>query len=359
VPIHLKRALLRVSKWAGLFYMVRIVLKDGLRILCYHGIALEDENAFRASLFVSPQTLRKRLSILARYQVPVLDLETALTLQNEGKLPRGATVITFDDGFYGVYRHGLPLLEEFSFPATVYIATQYTLEHAPVFRLAVQYMFWKTSKRSLDPEGLGLSRIGVASLLNETEKEQISSDIEDFGEFHCNKEQRAALAQELAKRLDVDYSKICASRVLTLMNPEEIRAMAAAGVNIQLHTHHHRFPEDESAARELAENRAVLEPVVGKALSHFCYPSGIWSKKHWPWLESAGISSATTCEPGLNFRDTPRLALKRFLDRDDLSDIEFEAEISGFAELLRWIRRASGNLSRSHSRPADPLKAAC
>jgi hypothetical protein len=103
-----------------------------------------------------------------------------------------------------------------------------------------------------------------------------------------------------------------------------------------LHTHRHRFPEEETAAsREIADNRAVLEPVVGVPLRHFCYPSGIWSPRVWPTLEAAGIKSATTCDPGLNFHDTNRFGLRRILDAESVTAISLEAELSGFKYLLR------------------------
>jgi peptidoglycan/xylan/chitin deacetylase (PgdA/CDA1 family) len=334
-----KRVFLYFNKFIGMFHLARYFTRKGLRILCYHGVALEDEHVFRASLFISPQTLRRRLFFLSKQRFPVLDLERALDLLDRGNLPPGATVITIDDGFYGVYRHGLSLLQEFSFPATVYVSTYYSLAARPVFRLCVQYMFWKTKKKELEVEGLGLNQNGVVSLIDEIEKERVSSEIEDYGENSCDDSQRWTLATILASRLGVDYSRIACGRLLTIMTPDEIQALASTGVDVQLHTHRHRFPEDESAATmEIADNKAVLEPLTGKTLRHFCYPSGIWSQKHWPWLTAAGVKSATTCEPGLNFPETPKLALHRFLDRDDLSDIEFESEMSGFGELLRRTR---------------------
>jgi hypothetical protein len=47
----------------------------------------------------------------------------------------------------------------------------------------------------------------------------------------------------------------------------------------------------------------------------------------------------------LNGAETPRLALRRFLDGEDVAQIEFEAEISGFAELARQARSRLRKLS--------------
>src|SRR5262249_20386051 len=135
---------------------------------------------------------------------------------------------------------------------------------------------------------------------------------------------------------------------LSLMNGGEIEDLARAGVDIQLHTHRHRFPlETAKAAQEIADNRAVLEGLVGKPLRHFCYPSGIWSEQQWPVLAANGIETATTCDPGLNYRSTPRLGLKRFCDAENISQIEFEAEVFGYTELLRWVRARLGDVLRT------------
>lgn len=51
-----------------------------------------------------------------------------------------------------------------------------------------------------------------------------------------------------------------------------------------------------------------------------------------------GIESATTCLSGFNYPNTARLELRRFLDGENIAQVEFEAEISGFLELGRKLR---------------------
>jgi hypothetical protein len=122
------------------------------------------------------------------------------------------------------------------------------------------------------------------------------------------------------------------------------------------------LPEDQALVeREILQNRAFLEPLGTTDLKHFCYPSGIWSERHWPSLAALGVATATTCDPGLNYPSTPRLSLRRFLDGENIAQIEFEAELSGFCELLRRARTfiagvvRSGRSSTSSSQPAGHL----
>ena len=53
----------------------------------------------------------------------------------------------------------------------------------------------------------------------------------------------SAIAKDgLGKRLRVDYEGLRETRRLSLMSAKEIRDLALAGIDIQLHTHRHQLP---------------------------------------------------------------------------------------------------------------------
>lgn len=335
----IKKAFLYLSKGLGLFYLARYLTRKHLRILCYHGFVLADEDCFRPGLFIKPATFYERMKFLSRKGFPVLLLDQALTRMDQSDLPSCATVIVIDDGFYSTYSRALKILREFSFPATVYVTTYYVMKEHPIFRLVVQYMFWKTKKHQVDLTGFGGISSAQSIVLENEEKEKIAWEVIRYAETQCDETQRSDILKELGKRLDINYNDIAQNRLFNLMNLAEIREMVKAGINIQLHTHRHRLPLDENlVSQEIADNRAILEPLAGCSLQHLCYPSGEWSEKHWSWLEAAGILSAVTCDPGLNTINTPRLALNRLLDGENISQIEFEAIIFGYSELLRRVK---------------------
>ena len=336
---YLKQILLYCSKWCGLLSLARHFTRKGLRILCYHGMALEDESVFRPTLFINRQTFQQRLAYLRASAYPVITLEEALQRLERGGLPNSATVITIDDGFYSTYNPTCVLLHQYSFPATVYVTSYYSVKENPVFRLVVQYMFWKTKKTVLDLSGVLQSIGGRISLRDPQDKDQGMWKVIRFGEEDCTEERRVELARILGEHLDVDFEQVRQSRIFDIMNSREIQNAALQGIDIQLHTHRHCLPRNEiQSKREIVDNKAVLEPLVGKILEHFCYPSGIWEQAHWPWLMALGIKSATTCDIGLNYPGTPLLGLKRILDGEHISQIEFEAEMAGYGDFLRWAR---------------------
>ncbi|HEY3448673.1 MAG TPA: polysaccharide deacetylase family protein [Myxococcales bacterium] len=332
--------MLRASRSAGLFALARRLTRDRLRILCYHGTATRDEAAFRPELFIHPETFEQRLRMLEAQGYRVLPLEVALERLAEGSLPADAVALTIDDGFYGTGQHLPGALRRFGMPATLYVTSYYVLERRPVFRLVCQYVWWATAYRSFELGGLGIAGLaGRAEIGEDRERDPVLWRIIEHGEQELEEDGRAQLARKLGELLGVDVAALEESRALGLMTPEEIEEAARAGVDVQLHTHRHRFPDEPALARrEVRENRAALEPLAGKPLKHLCYPSGVWSWRHFGWLAEEGIESATTCEVGFARRESHRLALPRVFDGSHRTPLEFEAEVSGFLEVLREIR---------------------
>jgi peptidoglycan/xylan/chitin deacetylase (PgdA/CDA1 family) len=345
---RVKRLGLVAARTAGIFAATEHLTRNALRILCYHGLSVTDEHRFRPGLFVTRALFEKRLDWLHTNGFTVLPLETALRDLGDGRLPPKPVVITFDDGFYGTFRDAVPALEARRMPATVYVTSYYVAKGGLVFRLAVQYLFWKTSVTRLALADLGID--GVPSIGRESrEVERVMWRLIDWGERRLSEPSRRELLHRLAALLEVDDAAMVESRGLGLMTPGEVQKAAARGVDIQLHTHRHAFPLDiDQAVREIEENRMVLEPIVGRRLRHFCYPSGISGPEFFPALERAGIASATTCESGFNTEETPRFLLRRFLDAEDIAPEEFEAEMRGALGLgRRLIRRERPGASRS------------
>jgi peptidoglycan/xylan/chitin deacetylase (PgdA/CDA1 family) len=103
--------------------------------------------------------------------------------------------------------------------------------------------------------------------------------------------------------------------------------------------------EDEDARVEIADSRAELEARLGRPVTAFAYPAGLYGERERRLVAEAGYAAAVTCEPGVNGRDTDRFALRRRqIDaRDRL--IDFRAKLGGghdtplpFRRLYRRLR---------------------
>lgn len=336
---NLKLFLLFMCKMVGLFHFAQWATRNRLRILCYHGFALEDETAFRPKLFIQPAQFEQRLAAIKRYRLRVLPLSESIERLYSRSLPKHSVSITIDDGFHSVHSLAVPRLQLYGYPASVYVTTYYVEKPNPIFRLVVQYMFWKTRKRKLVLKDIPWSMCQVVDLSDPVQVEKAMWDCINYGEGECTEEMRCAISEELGRLLETPYGDIVRSRILHLMTPEELRSLADAKVDVELHTHRHTFSGDDQvlAEREITDNRVALKRWVVSEKSHFCYPSGLWNERQWAWLDSMRIKSSTTCLPGLNSSATPRHALRRFLDGEHVHQLEFEAALTGFSDLIRGL----------------------
>jgi peptidoglycan/xylan/chitin deacetylase (PgdA/CDA1 family) len=335
-----KLALLFVLKILGVFHLARWLSRNRLGILCYHGFELDDEATFRPKLFIKPGRFEQRLKTIQRYGFRVLPLEEAVERLYSGTLPTNALVITVDDGFYSFKHLAVQYLRRYGYAATVYVTTYYVQHAYPIFRLVVQYMLWKTRERELKLENVPWSENRVVNLADPTQVEYVMWNCINYGEGLRDEMQRCAIAEQLGGLLGTPYNDIVRSKALSLMSPEELRALPGSRISVELHTHRHRFPGDDrpQAEREIDDNRAALKDWFDEEKRHFCYPSGLWNERHADWLDDMGVKSSTTCVSGMNTRNTPRHALRRFLDGENIHQLEFEAALCGFPDLISRIR---------------------
>lgn len=306
-----------------------------LLILCYHGISLEREHEWRPPLFMQPSVFRERLELIRRGGYQVVPLAEGIERLYAGTLPSRSVAITFDDGNYDFYAPAFPLLEEYGFPATVYLTTYYADRELPVFHLICSYILWKRQGQVVAADDLFSTGASVDTRTPQTRDEALRSVLEHVEREGLSARERDQLARSLATRLGEDADALWSKRVLQLMNAGEVRELAAAGIDFELHTHRHRSPDDRALYRkELQDNRSSIESKTGSQARHFCYPSGVYDEAFLPWLREERVTSATTCDPGIASPNSDPLILPRLVDHTGLSPIEFDGWLSGAASLL-------------------------
>lgn len=91
-----------------------------MTILCYHAV----EPGWPSAMAVDPELFEAHCSWLSRRKT-VLPLHEAVDrVDRRGRLPRGTTSLTFDDGFRSLFEHALPVLERYRLPATVFLVAE-------------------------------------------------------------------------------------------------------------------------------------------------------------------------------------------------------------------------------------------
>ena len=332
-----KQVVLRSLKRSGVFTIVDRSKwrRQRLLILGYHGIAISDEHVWDGGHFISPDVFRQRLQLLKTSGCAVLPLDEAVKRLYANDLPPRAVAITFDDGTTDFYQRAFPVLNEFGFPVTLYLTTFYADYQKPIFDLMISYLLWKGREHVLDLSGI-TGRRSPSTLADKPARDAVTAEIREFARNEgLSADDKDALARSVAEQFKVDYEALLGQRKLHILSPEEVSELSAQGVDVQLHTHRHRTPRNrELFLREIEDNRKRLRDLTGITAEHFCYPSGDYDPVFLPWLEEAGIVSATTCETGLASRDSHPLLLPRLLDVSNLSPVEFEGWLTGISSAL-------------------------
>lgn len=309
--------------------------RERLLILAYHGISTHDEHLWDDSMFMPAQVLRRRLELIENSRCTVLPLAEAIERLYQNDLPERSVAITFDDGAQDFHSAAFPLLRQFGFPVTVYLSTFYSDFNHPVFDVMCAYLLWKARASVLDLRKL-IDRDESIDLEIDASRKLAVKRIREFAsENQLPADAKNELLTRLAGQLEIDYLPLIDRRAMHLLNPEEVKSLAAEGVDFQLHTHRHRTPSDRDLfLREIQDNRLSIQAMTGRRANHFCYPSGVYEFAFLPWLQEAGVTSATTCDFGLASAMSDRLLLPRLVDVSSLSEIEFESCLSGVSAAL-------------------------
>jgi peptidoglycan/xylan/chitin deacetylase (PgdA/CDA1 family) len=94
------------------------------------------------------------------------------------------------------------------------------------------------------------------------------------------------------------------------------------------------------AEHEIAGSKRALEARLGRAVTGFCYPAGVYGARERQLVARAGFAVATSCEPGANTPDSDLLELRRTAidGRDRLAD--FRAKLEGGHDRPSALRAA-------------------
>ncbi|HYF59046.1 MAG TPA: polysaccharide deacetylase family protein [Burkholderiaceae bacterium] len=126
----------------------------------------------------------------------------------------------------------------------------------------------------------------------------------------------AATAFLISGYLDgmASYDADLGIRARRMLTREQVRELAAAGLEIGSHTVSHRDLRALGPAElrdELERSRAELEALTGRPVRTFSFPRGLLDRAVHDAVARAGYRAACSTEPGLNDPGTDRYVLRR------------------------------------------------
>ena len=252
----------------GAVAALRWLQRDRLPILCYHSIIDGPPPPWAqlsGGLHLPVTQFRQQLDFLARHY-QVVSLATVVDDLVAGRRPpRRSVVITFDDGYANNLTVAAPLLREYRFPATIFLATEY---------LGRNLFWWDDFSKRVH------GRVSASAARE-----------------HGQAALRAATLDERAYLLSGWGADPGRDETVRPATWGECRA---APDNIQFGGHGaaHRVLDEISVTEARADledcQRSLRTELGPRAVPLFCYPAGKWTGEVRASLRAAGFTAAVT-----------------------------------------------------------------
>jgi peptidoglycan/xylan/chitin deacetylase (PgdA/CDA1 family) len=99
------------------------IKRHRLRVLMYHSISSSGHDR----LAITPELFRSEMQFLAEHPFHILSLQAACEQVKSHDALSRTIVLTFDDGYRDFLTTAMPVLEQYRFPATLFIVTERSL----------------------------------------------------------------------------------------------------------------------------------------------------------------------------------------------------------------------------------------
>ena len=303
----------------GLRY-ARWINRKALRILMYHR-------------FQDREALTRQLRHIRESYSPVSMSQVAAMLSDGLTLPDQAIAVTVDDGYRDFYQVAYPVFREYGIPVTVYLVSQFVDRQLYLWLDQLRYAFLHSGETSYRMEIGGESR--TLPLTTTEEREAAAHVVGEIAKKLSNYE-RLRLMRELPEQLRIAIPPEAPAEY-EAVRWEEVREMAAQGIEFGAHTRTHpilsRLRTRQEMDEEIAGSKREIEEQLGRPVEHFCYPNGSNADFGSEAVESvrqAGYRTAVTTEKGLNLASTDPFRLLRIGVQPELDDAYFQRCAAAF-----------------------------
>ena len=280
-----------------------------LQILIYHQVH-QAPDPLRPEV-LDAKMFDWQMSLLAHH-FTVLPLEEAIQRLRDGTLPARAACITFDDGYRDNIEVALPILLQYSLPATFFIATGFLnggiMWHDSVIEAV----------RSYKGDLLDLSDSLGQRFLTETiyEKRRTIRRLVQL---------LKGFAPDVRDK-EVDHIvKICSGSIPQnlMMTTNQVQQLLVNGMAVGCHTSKHPVfttVSNETVQQEIRDGRAELEKITGQPVKLFAYPNGKpvqdYVADHVSLVREFGFDAAVSTASGVAGRSCDYWQLPRFTPWD-------------------------------------------
>lgn len=225
----------------------------------------------------------------------VMPLADAIDTLARDRMPPRAVAITFDDGYRSTHDLAMPILKKFDLPATVFVTTGHIDDEGSMWNDVILEAIRRLPDTPMDLTELGLD---VYPMRSPADRKQTASVLTERCKY-LPPHARSALTAKLQALARNDL------RQELMLTADMIRTLSNNRIDIGGHTVTHPILtriDDDSARREIADNKQQLEAIIGKPVTMFAYPNGKrgtdFDQRHVQMVREAGYHAAFTTATG-------------------------------------------------------------
>jgi peptidoglycan/xylan/chitin deacetylase (PgdA/CDA1 family) len=323
-----RRVLRAVRRQIPLRWLERLRLACNGIVLMFHEV--EDDSVCGLRTGSTVAFLEAVIVQLRGEGWEIVTLDEALCRLGQGDPSRRFAVLTFDDGYRDTLTRALPILERYDTPFTAYIPTA-----APTRGLCS----WWLGVRALFERHDAVAIAGMQSLFTCVDRESKMRGYQEVSNWIHRDYRRTSQLMETFREYEISLTDL---NCTYFMDEAQLRALARHPLaTIGGHSTSHgalSTCDADQARREMTDNRAYLEKLLGRPVLHFAYPYGTsiaCGPREFGLAAEVGFRSAVTARYGPVFgahrhrpHALPRIAAARV---DKAAD---------FPALLRNLRDA-------------------
>ncbi len=324
---------------------MRLGSRDDVRVLAYHRVleTAEPEGfSFDTDLIsASAQAFHDQMAYLKKHFVPMRFTEMLDQLARGQRVPKGAVLVTFDDGYDDNYRVAFPILRDLGMSAMFFVSTGHIDSGRPYAYDWLVHMVCSTAAdRLIAPElqldwtlgrTLAERRVQASELLDRLKS------LDDDGQ------------SALINRLETEWNmpRAHGHDHCRPMTWDQLREMRRAGMEVGSHGVHHRMLAKLSPERMSAEvhgSKATLERELGAPIDVLSYPVGgpdAFDAETVDAVRAAGFRMACSYVAGTGavqattLYSLPRLPVERQMDREWFEAMVSVPEVFSYTSRLR------------------------
>ena len=282
--------------------------------------------------FADRAALARQCAHIRRHYQPVSMAAVSAWLHAGHSLPPYALAVTVDDGHGDFREAGHPVFAEYGIPVTVFLVTDFLDGKSWLWFDRVLYAFEqaKIADASIEMPDGNVLQFKLESAASRRAAGRRLADL------------AAALSPADRRDLVASLPRLLKAEIPEQAPPEhrplywdEVRSLAASGVEFGAHTKTHpilaALTDPEELREEIAGSKARIESELDRPVLHFCYPNGKM-RDIGPAVETvraAGMRTAVTAEPGLNHVQQDAFLLRRIGADPNQEETYFARRVAG------------------------------